>query len=63
MHKSSMFLSILALCFALFAASTADARGNQPCSRGKGGVKACTANGKFLCNNGSISASKRKCSR
>lgn len=35
---------------------------NTPCSKGKGGIKACQ-NGKFLCNDGSISASKKVCSR
>ncbi len=41
--------------------SGAEAR-NTPCSGSKGGVKACQS-GKFLCNDGSISASKRVCSR
>lgn len=43
------------------ACAGAEAR-NTPCSGSKGGVKACQ-NGKFLCNDGSISASKRVCSR
>ncbi len=34
---------------------------NTPCSQSKGGIKACQGD-KFLCNDGSISASKRPCS-
>lgn len=34
---------------------------NTPCSGKKGGVKHCTADGKFMCNNGTVSASKKKC--
>lgn len=34
---------------------------NTPCSGKKGGVKQCTADGKFMCNNGTVSASKKKC--
>lgn len=37
-------------------------KGNKPCSGSKGGIKACTTNGKFLCNDGTISKSKRVCS-
>ncbi|PZQ13613.1 MAG: hypothetical protein DI565_13810 [Ancylobacter novellus] len=48
--------SILALSIA-----TADAR-NTPCSGKKGGVKGCLGE-KFLCNDGTTSASKRTCSR
>lgn len=33
---------------------------NTPCSGSKGGVKACQGT-KFLCEDGSISASKRSC--
>lgn len=36
-------------------------RGNQPCSKGKGGVSHCR-NGKFICKDGSTSASKQVCS-
>lgn len=41
---------------------TGGGRGNKPCSGSKGGIKACTASGKFMCNDGSISKSKRICS-
>lgn len=33
---------------------------NTPCSQGKGGVAYCL-NGKFICNDGTMSASKRPC--
>lgn len=59
-----MFKNIfLIVCLSLSFVSVAEARGNKPCSKSKGGVKACTAEGKFLCNDGSVSASKRKCTR
>jgi len=41
--------------------SPAEAR-NTPCSGSKGGVKACQGD-KFLCNDGSTSASKQSCAR
>lgn len=53
---------VIAMSMLLAAAQTVEAR-NQPCSGKKGGIKACTKDGKFLCKNGTISASKRKCSR
>lgn len=58
MHGSLLIVatSILALSIA-----TADAR-NTPCSGKKGGVKGCLGE-KFLCNDGTTSASKRTCSR
>ncbi len=33
----------------------------KPCSGSKGGISHCTAGGKFVCNDGSISASKKTC--
>lgn len=57
---NKVFLALfISFCFVTYA----EARGNQPCSKSKGGVKACTADGKFLCNDGSVSASKRKCGK
>lgn len=56
-----MFRTLMVGVVVLLACSAAEAR-NTPCSGSKGGVKACQ-NGKFLCNNGSVSASKRVCSR
>ncbi|EKP8508025.1 TPA: hypothetical protein ACF34J_003185 [Escherichia coli] len=35
--------------------------GRKPCSGLKGGISHCTAGGKFVCNDGSISASKKTC--
>lgn len=53
----------LGLVLALGFASFADAgRGRQPCSGSKGGVKHCQA-GKFVCNDGSISGSKKICGK
>ncbi|UMB79150.1 hypothetical protein FXN80_14705 [Dickeya fangzhongdai] len=34
---------------------------NTPCSQSKGGVSHCTADGHFVCNDGSISKSKKRC--
>ncbi|MEC8568444.1 MAG: hypothetical protein VXY56_09225 [Pseudomonadota bacterium] len=51
-----------AVCAAVLALTplTAQAR-NTPCSGKMGGVKACTSDGKFLCQNGKISQSKKVC--
>ena len=35
-------------------------KGRQPCSGKKGGIKHCTVDKKFMCNDGTISASKKK---
>ncbi|MDG4675830.1 hypothetical protein P9A16_32530 [Shinella sp. 838] len=53
---------VSAIALVLAAAPVVEAR-NQPCSGKKGGIKSCTRDGKFLCHNGTTSASKRKCSR
>lgn len=53
-------VGVLAL-FALQVPSPAEAR-NTPCSGKKGGIKACQGE-KFLCQDGSLSASKKRCSR
>lgn len=50
---------ILFLVLFLLAAPAFSA--NTPCSGSKGGVSHC-AGGKFVCNDGSISASKKVCS-
>lgn len=58
-----MFKNVsLVICLSLFFINVADARGNKPCSGKKGGIKHCTPEGKFMCNDGSISGSKKKCS-
>jgi hypothetical protein len=47
----------------LLTTQTADAaRGRQPCSGSKGGISHCTSGGAFVCNDGSLSQSKRFCS-
>jgi hypothetical protein len=51
---------LLVLVFTLSTAISAFAA-NTPCSGGKGGIAHC-AGGKFVCNDGSISGSKKFCS-
>ncbi|MDQ8869224.1 hypothetical protein RFI05_18505 [Acinetobacter baumannii] len=54
---------ILSLLLVLSSLSVAEAgRGRQPCSGKKGGISHCDGS-KFVCNDGSISASKKICSR
>ncbi|WP_079374925.1 hypothetical protein [Acinetobacter baumannii] len=54
---------ILSLLLVLSSLSVAEAgRGRQPCSGKKGGGSHCNGS-KFVCNDGSISASKKICSR
>ncbi|HEM7454865.1 MULTISPECIES: hypothetical protein [Acinetobacter] len=54
---------ILSLLLVLSSLSVAEAgRGRQPCSGKKGGISHCNGS-KFVCNDGSISASKKICSR
>lgn len=53
-------ISILALSLLLI--SQADARGRKPCSGSKGGISHCTSGGDFVCNDGSLSQSKKFCS-
>ncbi|MFT2793594.1 hypothetical protein ACMV5I_26545 [Serratia sp. T13T92] len=50
---------VLALCLSLFAFTAIAA--NTPCSGKKGGVSHCSG-GKFVCNDGSVSKSKKVCS-
>ncbi|AKK48110.1 hypothetical protein AAIM55_002228 [Escherichia coli] len=50
----------LILVMGALASFYADA-GRKPCSGSKGGGSHCTAGGKFVCNDGSISASKKTC--
>ncbi|MCL1623815.1 hypothetical protein M2R47_06125 [Moraxella sp. Tifton1] len=53
---------LLAICTALMLITTpAMAKGNKPCSGKKGGIEACTSDGKFLCKDGTISKSKKVC--
>jgi hypothetical protein len=58
--KSIIPLLVISL---LFMIQTADAaRGRQPCSGSKGGISHCASGGAFVCNDGSLSQSKRFCS-
>lgn len=52
---------VILAAFAAFAFSSPALSRNTPCSGSKGGIKACMGE-KFLCNDGSTSASKKKCS-
>lgn len=57
------FVTIVSTLAVLLAFSTtAEAKGREPCSGKKGGISHCKGS-KFVCNNGTISASKRICSR
>ncbi len=51
--------AVICGCVALNADSQA---ANTPCSQSKGGIVGCTKAGKFLCRDGSLSQSKKKCS-
>lgn len=53
--------AVAASVAAVHLAPSAAAARNTPCSQSKGGVKACQGD-KYLCNDGSISSSKTKCS-
>lgn len=53
-------VTALAVAAFLLPCATASAT-NTPCSGGKGGIAYCSG-GKFVCNDGTISASKKTCS-
>ncbi len=54
---------ILLLLSGILLTTQADAaRGRKPCSGSKGGIAHCTSDGRFVCNDGSLSQSKRFCS-
>ena len=50
----------LSLCMGTLVSFYADA-GRKPCSGSKGEISHCTAGGTLVCNDGSISASKKTC--
>lgn len=55
------FIASLTAAVLILCSVTADAaRGRQPCSGSKGGISHC-AGGKFICNDGSVSQSKKIC--
>ena len=53
--------SIIAIMLLSLVATTAEAKGRKPCSGKKGGISHCQGT-KFVCNDGSISKSKKVCS-
>lgn len=55
----NLLAAMLAIALALAIPGQADAR-NTPCSGSKGGVSHCEGD-TFVCNDGSISASKKSC--
>jgi hypothetical protein len=59
MKKMAAVVSIVSL---LLVGVNAQAKGREPCSGKKGGISHCSGK-KFVCNNGTISASKKTCSR
>ena len=55
---------VLGLVLTLGVVSIANAeRGRQPCSGAKGGIKHCTVDGKFMCKDGTVSKSKKNCTK
>lgn len=55
-----MFRFVATLAITLMALSASADAQNTPCSGKKGGINHCSG-GKFVCNDGSISKSKRIC--
>ena len=53
-------VALIIICLTL-ATGMAEAKGRKPCGGKKGGVAHCTVDGKFMCNDGSVSKSKKKC--
>ena len=53
---------LLGASLTMLADSALAERGRQPCSGKKGGISHCSG-GKFVCNDGSISGSKKICTR
>lgn len=58
MKKTILLFSLVFI--ALSYADLSLARGRQPCSGSKGGIQRCVGDS-FLCNDGTISRSKRIC--
>lgn len=56
-----MNMRALLMVFGALVSSTAFANGREPCDRGAGGVSHCRGQN-FVCNNGTISQSRRICS-
>ncbi|EEU9479527.1 TPA: hypothetical protein ACIYE1_003130 [Escherichia coli] len=60
MKKLTAF-SLVAFLMLGFSLSANAERGRKPCSGSKGGISHCTKDGKFVCNDGSVSHSKKYC--
>ncbi|MFM5373348.1 hypothetical protein ACEUAE_05795 [Aeromonas veronii] len=58
---SIQYLKVATIWLFVLIAHVAEAKGRQPCSGSKGGISHCDG-GRFVCNDGSYSASKRTCS-
>ena len=58
--KNIAACALLVVVAAVFSFD-ADARGREPCSGRKGGISHCSGT-RFVCNDGSLSASKKVCS-
>lgn len=56
----SILLSLFTIIFVVAPIGQAQAK-NTPCSGKMGGVSHCSADGKFVCNNGKINQSKKTC--
>lgn len=54
--------SIILILFLICIAQPAIAKGREPCSGKKGGISHCSG-GKFICNDGSVSKSKKTCTK
>lgn len=54
-------VSVLICGSLLFVFASSANAGRLPCSGKKGGISHCTKSGKFVCNDGSISKSKKIC--
>jgi hypothetical protein len=61
LHRLMIGIMSIGLTLAITAIE-ADAK-NTPCSKKKGGIVGCTSDGKYICRNGTVSQSKRHCSR
>lgn len=57
-----MKIFVIGVTLAMGLVSVAEAKGRQPCSGSKGGISHCDGS-KFICNDGSTSASKKHCSK
>ena len=59
--KAILATMLLAMAMALSMPVQAKWQGREPCSGKKGGISHCSG-GKFVCNDGTVSRSKKTCS-